>query len=105
MFINILIAIFVALSIIGSIRGIAQQIYNSKQRILPVQAKIIAQRIVFDEYFDIYYTTFEFSNGQSIELRIPEDVYAEIDEGDMGILYIQGSRYIDFEYQEIEDLN
>ena len=44
-----------------------------------------------------YYVTFEFSNGERIELKLSGREYGLLAEGDRGILSFQGSRFISFE--------
>ena len=44
-----------------------------------------------------YYVTFEFEDGERLELPVGAQAYGTIAEGDYGILTHQGSRYIDFQ--------
>lgn len=43
-----------------------------------------------------YYVTFEVESGDRIEFSVSGQEYGMLAEGDMGILYFQGTRYIDF---------
>lgn len=43
-----------------------------------------------------YYVTFEFTNGERIELLIPKNEIGMLVEGDIGILTFQGTRFISF---------
>ncbi|WP_347707899.1 DUF2500 domain-containing protein [Clostridium sp. 'deep sea'] len=44
-----------------------------------------------------YYVTFEFENGDRIELHVSGEKYGEMVEGDIGMLTYQGTRFHDFE--------
>ena len=44
-----------------------------------------------------YYATFEFEDGERLELPVGAQAYGMIAEGDYGILSYQGTRYIDFQ--------
>jgi len=86
---------------------------NNNSPIVPVQAKIVAKRAEHSSSYmngDItgasgtmhhtsYYTTFEFINGERLEISVAGDEYGLLAEGDEGILSFQGTRFIGFERQ------
>jgi hypothetical protein len=88
--------------------GRSMMIYfkNNKQPIIPVEAKIVAKRYNVRHHHrsnthhhsssTIYYVTFEFTNGERIELNVPSYEFGMLAEGDQGILNFQGTRYISF---------
>lgn len=45
-----------------------------------------------------YYVTFLMEGGDWMELRLPQEVYRGLDEGDCGMLTFQGTRYIAFDH-------
>lgn len=89
--------IFVAFSIIKERR------YNNSQPKIPVEAKVIAKRTNVSGGHNnhrastSYFVTFEFINGERLELSIPGREFGFLVEGDRGILTFQGRRYISFE--------
>ncbi|MDO4439443.1 MAG: DUF2500 domain-containing protein [Eubacteriales bacterium] len=48
-----------------------------------------------------YYITFEVESGDRIELNVQGSVYGMIAEGDKGKLTFQGTRYLDFERDQL----
>lgn len=90
------------------IKGIKQYVYNNKQPIIPVQTKIVAKRYNVSQHHHnndnnmhhhsstSYYVTFEMSNGERIELMVPDMDFGMLAEGDEGTLQFQGTRYISF---------
>ncbi|QCI87328.1 DUF2500 family protein [Vagococcus zengguangii] len=44
-----------------------------------------------------YYATFEFQNGERLELTVKGNVYGQLAEGDNGYLTFQGTRFVAFE--------
>lgn len=44
-----------------------------------------------------YYVTFEFEDGERLELPVRDQEYGMMAEGDYGILTHQGTRFIDFQ--------
>ena len=80
---------------------------NKSQPKLPVHAKVIAKRSnvshrhhagdnMHSSSHTSYYTTFEFDNGERMELSIPHNQFGFLVEGDEGILTIQGDMFIEF---------
>ena len=78
--------------------------HNNKQPIIPVTSTVIAKRSKVSHHHHgethatststTYYATFQFDNGERLELRVPGEQYGLIAEGDKGILSFQGSRFI-----------
>ncbi|MHB9145569.1 MAG: DUF2500 family protein [Symbiobacteriia bacterium] len=46
-------------------------------------------------------TTFEFEDGERIELPVGDQVYGEIAGGDVGMLTNQGTRFFGFERERL----
>ena len=46
-----------------------------------------------------YYATFQFESGDRLELKIPQNQYGYLVEGDRGRLHFQGTRFLNFERQ------
>lgn len=68
---------------------------------LTVDAEVIAKRPHFRRNGDIghtyYFVTFAVESGDRFELRVPDNEYGLLIEGDRGRLTFQGSRYLGFE--------
>ena len=94
--------------IIGSIfKGIKQNMYNNKQPIIPVQAKVVTKRQDVSHHHHgsdnmhhssstWYYVTFELTNGERMELGVSAREFGMLVEGDEGTLQFQGTRFISF---------
>ncbi len=90
-------------------KSIKQSLYNNKQPIIPVDAKIVAKRYDVSHHHHNsndnmhhtsstrYYVTFELTNGERMELLIPNNSVGMLVEGDNGILSFQGTKFINFE--------
>lgn len=73
--------------------------YNNSQEILKREVKIIGKRMNMSSESGTlteYYTTFEFEDGERLELKIKDKVYGLIAEDDFGVLEYQGKRFIEF---------
>ncbi|MGL4772776.1 MAG: DUF2500 domain-containing protein [Clostridium sp.] len=90
------------------IKGVAEWSNNNKQPIIPVESKVVAKRVNVTHHHhggetpttstsSTYYVTFEFVNGDRMELKVSGREYGMLVEGDKGILSFQGTRYIGFE--------
>jgi len=77
--------------------------YNNSQPKIPVEAKVVTKRSSMHGGHDnhsastSYYVTFEFINGERIEISVPGREFGFLVEGDRGILTFQGRRYISFD--------
>ncbi len=96
--------------IFSIIKGISEWSSNNKQPIIPVDSTVSAKRISVSHHnhntgdnmmhtstSTTYYVTFEFENGERLELKVSGKEYGLISEGDKGILSFQGTRFISFE--------
>lgn len=97
---------FFCLFIFTIVKNAKEWSNNNKQPIIPVEALIVSKRasVSHHNHHDsmstsstTYYVTFEFSNGERIELKLSGREYGLLAEGDRGILSFQGSRFISFE--------
>jgi len=94
------------------IRGIRTWSRNNAQPVVPAEARVVSRRADVSHYdhyngdtsqmhtyssSTTYFATFEFTNGQRLELRLPEREYGLLAEGDRGVLTFQGTRFIGFE--------
>ncbi len=91
------------------IKNISESMHNNKQPIIPVEAKVVTKRYDVTHHHHhhadnhhhhssstSYYATFEMTNGERMELRIPSNEFGMMVEGDTGILQFQGTRFISF---------
>ncbi len=76
---------------------------NEDSERLTKEAIIVAKRMQFNHYNhansfanQTYYITFEFDDGNRVELRMSSKEYGLLAERDKGILTYQGFRFIDF---------
>lgn len=96
--------------IFSIIKGISEWSNNNKQPIIPVNSKVSSKRTSVSHHnhntgdnmmhtstSTTYYVTFEFENGERLELKVSGKEYGLISEGDRGILSFQGTRFISFE--------
>lgn len=88
-------------------KGIKQNMYNNKQPIIPVEAKVVTKRQDVSHHHHgsdnmhhsshtWYYATFELANGERMELQVPDREFGMLVEGDEGTLQFQGTRFISF---------
>lgn len=104
---------FFAFIFISGIRGWHE---NNKAPVLSVLAKIVAKRTKVSESSDLdangmtthssstwYYVTFEVESGDRMEFSVQGEVYGLMAEGDRGKLMFQGTRFLGFEREQIED--
>ncbi|KPV59374.1 hypothetical protein QJ48_11360 [Paenibacillus sp. A3] len=74
---------------------------NASER-LTVPCRVVAKRTQVSggsgdsSAFTRYYATFEFENGERVELPLKGPQYGLMAEGDFGELTYQGTRFIDF---------
>lgn len=104
---------FFAFIFISGIKGWHE---NNKSPVLSVLAKLVAKRTKVSESSDLdangmtthssstwYYVTFEVESGDRMEFSVQEKVYGLMAEGDRGKLTFQGTRFLGFEREQIED--
>ncbi|MBU5455883.1 DUF2500 domain-containing protein [Caproiciproducens sp. MSJ-32] len=97
--------LFFGIFIFTIVRNIKEWRFNNKQPIIPVETLVVSKRSSSHYHHHEhnttsstdYYVTFEFSNGERLELALPAREYGLIAEGDRGILSFQGTRFISFE--------
>lgn len=98
------------------ISGIKGWHENNKAPVLSVLAKIVAKRTKVSESSDLdangmathssstwYYATFEVESGDRMEFSVQGEVYGLMAEGDRGKLTFQGTRFLGFEREQIDD--
>jgi hypothetical protein len=111
-----IIIVIVFVIVIGGIlftvfKGITQWSSNNKQPVLTVPCIIVSKRANVSQHNTnhnghihhnantTYYTTFEVESGDRMELKIADQEYGQLAEGDQGKLTFQGTRYLGFERQ------
>jgi Protein of unknown function (DUF2500) len=96
--------LFIGLFIFTIAKNIKEWSNNNKQPIIPVEALVVSKRTSVSHHHHehntststTYYVTFQFNNGDRLELRLSGREYGLLAEGDKGILSFQGTRFIDF---------
>ena len=111
-FVIIFFIVFIGLIIWQVARGVGQWNRNNNSPILTVEATIVAKRSDVSYYHHntgamdnmqtmghsstTYYATFEVPSGERMELRVQDNEYGLLAEGDRGQLSFQGTRYLGF---------
>ena len=103
----IFFVVFFGVFIFIIFKNIKEWSYNNKQPIIPVSSTVMSKRTNVSHHHHgethasssstTYYVTFEFDNGERVELRVSGSEYGLMAEGDKGILSFQGTRFISFE--------
>jgi len=102
----IVITFFIIITCIivtGIVKGIRENIRNSKMEEVTIPARIITKRTHVwggtgnSSAHTSYYVTFEDENGERIEFSVSSSFYSMHAEGDTGMLTHQGTRFINFE--------
>lgn len=91
------------------IYNIYNEISTRKKPVIPVEAIVKGKRSRTNQHnhsngefgshvttSTSYYATFEFTNGERVELTIKGNDYGMLSEGDRGILEFQGNRFVSF---------
>lgn len=99
--------VFFAMFIFVIVNNIKEWSHNNKQPIIPVNSTIISKRANVSHHHHgethatssstTYYVTFQFDNGERIELTVSGEQYGLMAEGDKGVLSFQGTRFISFD--------
>lgn len=113
-----IIFIFVIGSILFTIfKGIGQWHKNEQSPRLSVPAIIKAKRTdvsrgsnndnnsLSSSTYTTYYVTFEFESGDRTEFHVSGKEYGLLSENDTGILNFQGTRFLGFERNSINQVN
>lgn len=102
----IVITFFIIITCIivtGIVKGIRENIRNSKMEEVTIPARIITKRTHVwggsgnSSAHTSYYVTFEDENGERMEFSVSSSFYSMHAEGDTGMLTHQGTRFINFE--------
>lgn len=105
----LLFMIIVGVILFKFFKGVAQWRHNNKQPILTVNSKVVSKRTKTSRQMhnfrdnqhhhaiNDFYATFEVENGERLELLLTGKEYRELEEGDVGKLTFQGTRYHNFE--------
>lgn len=103
----IFFVVFFGVFIFIIFNNIKEWSHNNKQPIIPVASTVMSKRTNVSHRHHgethasstntTYYVTFEFENGERVELRVSGNEYGLMAEGDKGILSFQGTRFVNFE--------
>ena len=80
-------------------QGIMTHAKNSSSPVLEADAVVVGRREEvsgFDHTRTSYYATFQFENGDRLELGLKGTEYGMLAQGDRGKLTYQGTRYLGF---------
>lgn len=108
-FFIIIFGIIVVIFIITIVKVIKEWSYNNSQPKIPAEVVVVAKRQDVRRHNNVnndihstrsitsYYVTFEFNNGERLELNLSAEEYGLLAEGDTGMLVSQGKRFISFD--------
>lgn len=96
--------------IFSAIKSLSVSMKNNQQPIVPVEAKVVTKRYDVSHHrhhtgdnmhhhhssSTSYFVTFEMTNGERMELKVPPNEFGMMVEGDNGTLEFQGTRFISF---------
>jgi hypothetical protein len=107
-FIGIIFVIVISLILFSVIKGVGEWSKNNQSPTLNVRAKVLAKRTAVrgggeTRAYSQYFVTFEVESGDRMELKVKDNEFGMLVEGDQGELTFQGSRYLGFvrHFQEI----
>lgn len=94
----------VGLIVVTVIRNVGEWSRNNNAPRLSAAATVVAKRQHHYSHQNggggtTYYATFQFENGDRLELRLPGQEAGLLAEGDRGTLHFQGTRYLGFDRQ------
>lgn len=94
-------ALVLGLIISTLVRQSKQERKNDAAPRLSSEATVVTKRthVWGDHSRTDYYATFQFESGDRLELKIPQNQYGYLVEGDRGRLHFQGTRFLNFERQ------
>jgi len=101
-FFGIMFALAIGVFAYIIIKNFGTWIRNNQSEVLSRPCKVVAKRQhVWGGAGDSsahtnYYVTFEFEDGQRLELPVRANQFGLIAEGDIGVLTYQGTRFLDF---------
>jgi len=107
--VGIIFCFVIGMFIVHGVRSARQWSRNNDSPVLTVTAKVVAKRLDVRHHnhtgdnmhnahsSTTYFATFEVESGDRMELRIPNNEYGMLVEGDNGRLTFQGTRYKGFE--------
>ncbi|MGD6959646.1 DUF2500 domain-containing protein [Rossellomorea aquimaris] len=107
-FIGIVFVIVISFILFSVIKGVGEWSKNNQSPTLNVRAKVLAKRTAVrgggeTRAYSQYFVTFEVESGDRMELKVKDNEFGMLVEGDQGELTFQGSRYLGFvrHFQEI----
>ena len=93
--------------VVTFVRGISQWNKNNHSPRLSVPAHIVSKRTNVSHHHSgtnhhhhsstTYYVTFQVESGDRMELEVDGREYGLLVEGDIGIVHVQGTRFLGFE--------
>lgn len=95
--------------IVTLIRGVGEWNKNNQSPKLTVPATVVAKRsdvhrgIETMHTFTSYYVTFQVESGDRMEFEVSDMEYGMLAEGDSGELTFQGTRYLNFQRNELAE--
>lgn len=103
-FVPAMFVLVVGLMVVMVIRNVAEWGRNNASPRLSSPATVVGKRERHYSHHNggggtTYYATFQFENGDRLELRLPDRDAGLLAEGDRGVLHFQGTRFLGFERQ------
>ncbi|MGM0866447.1 MAG: DUF2500 domain-containing protein [Bacillota bacterium] len=100
-FIGIIFVIVISFILFSVIKGVGEWSKNNQSPTLNARAKVLAKRTAVrgggeTRAYSQYFVTFEVESGDRMELKVKDNEFGMLVEGDHGELTFQGSRYLGF---------
>lgn len=94
---NILLRVALGIAIIYGIMRFVRKTEEKKQKPEMTQEAKVAAKRVDTSASPLYYVIFDLENGERLELRVSEEIYALVAKEDMGRLTYRGQEFVRFE--------
>lgn len=99
--IGIIFLIVFSIIVFSVTKGLSEWSNNNQSPEQKVKAKVIGKRTAIrgggeSRAYSLYYITFQVEEGDRMELKVKDNDYGMIIEGDRGELIFQGSRFLGF---------
>ena len=107
---TIVFTLVIGTFIVTAVRGIGQWNKNNNSPRLTVPATVVSKRTKVSHHHHngvdhhhqyrsstTYYITFQVESGDRMEFHVTGQEYGMLIEGDQGMLYFQGTRYLGFQ--------
>lgn len=93
----ILLRVAIGIALVYGIMRFVRRSEEKKQKPEETLAAKVAAKRVDTSAAPLYYALFALENGESLELRVPEEIYGLLAREDVGRLTFRGQEFVKFE--------